>query len=169
MNLKQKIIKMIKKRSPEGKGRGNSSLTGGSIDPPEGFGAAGKEKNGANPSNCGARGPRRRGAGAGVIREPPSRQGERGDGPGGRDTAPAGVTAASPVYLGLGQLALEEVQGFGVAPLALLQPLELLPQLPLEKKTSRQKGAPGPAWGDGWTHRWTGGAVGTEGQEPTLE
>ena len=37
-------------------------------------------------------------------------------------------------YLGLSQLPFEEVQGFGVAALALLQPLELLLQLPLEKR-----------------------------------
>lgn len=37
-------------------------------------------------------------------------------------------------YLGLGQLPFEEVQGFSVTALTLLQPLELLLQLPLKKK-----------------------------------
>lgn len=36
------------------------------------------------------------------------------------------------MYLGLSQLLLEELQGFRVATLALLQPLELLLQLSLE-------------------------------------
>lgn len=43
------------------------------------------------------------------------------------------------MYLGLSQLPFEELQGFSVAALALLQPLELLPQLPLEKKTENRR------------------------------
>lgn len=50
----------------------------------------------------------------------------------GENAVSWGDSGVHTMYLGLSQLLLEELQGFRVATLALLQPLELLLQLSLE-------------------------------------
>lgn len=50
----------------------------------------------------------------------------------GKMQVPQGDSGVHTMYLGLSQLLLEELQGFRVTTLTLLQPLELLLQLPLE-------------------------------------